>query len=94
MILSKELRELYICMTRIRIVEETIAEKYKEQKMRCPAHLSTVQEAVSAAVGMVLRKDDLTVSTHRLHGHYYKMNNVHTISMENGLTGLLVKDII
>ena len=33
MILSKELRELYICMTRIRIVEETIAEKYKEQKM-------------------------------------------------------------
>ena len=57
-------------MARIRIVEETIAEKYKEQKMRCPTHLSTGQEAVSAAVGMALRKDDLAVSTHRSHGHY------------------------
>lgn len=57
-------------MARIRIVEETIAEKYKEQKIRCPTHLCTGQEAVSAAVGMALRKDDLAVSTHRAHGHY------------------------
>ena len=68
--MTKELKELYIRMVRIRIVEETIAEKYKEQKMRCPTHLSTGQEAVSAAVGMALRKDDLAVSTHRAHGHY------------------------
>ncbi|SVC87004.1 uncharacterized protein METZ01_LOCUS339858, partial [marine metagenome] len=29
--MSKDLKELYIRMARIRIVEETIAEKYKEQ---------------------------------------------------------------
>ena len=68
--MSKDLKELYIRMARIRIVEETIAEKYKEQKMRCPTHFSTGQEAVSAAVGMALRRDDLAVSTHRAHGHY------------------------
>ena len=57
-------------MVLIRTVEETIAEKYDQQNMRCPTHLSTGQEAVSAAVGMALQKKDLVVSTHRSHGHY------------------------
>jgi len=54
----------------IRTVEETIAERYDQQKMRCPTHLSTGQEAVSAAAGLALQKTDLAVSTHRSHGHY------------------------
>jgi len=54
----------------IRLVEETIAERYNNEKMRCPTHLSTGQEAVSAAVGIALRDDDYAVSTHRSHGHY------------------------
>jgi len=62
--------KLYSKMVLIRLVEETIAEKYDQQKMRCPTHLSTGQEAVSAAVGMALQKEDLAVSTHRSHGHY------------------------
>jgi TPP-dependent pyruvate/acetoin dehydrogenase alpha subunit len=62
--------KLYSRMILIRTVEETIAEKYDEQKMRCPTHLSTGQEAVSAAAGIALYKDDLAVSTHRSHGHY------------------------
>lgn len=57
-------------MKLIRAVEEGIAERYQEQKMRCPTHLSTGQEAVSAAVGLALRVDDYAVSTHRAHGHY------------------------
>ncbi|WP_025900146.1 thiamine pyrophosphate-dependent dehydrogenase E1 component subunit alpha [Sneathiella glossodoripedis] len=57
-------------MRRIRTVEETIAERYSEQQMRCPTHLSTGQEAVSAAVGEILRKTDLAVSGHRAHAHY------------------------
>ncbi|MDZ4726944.1 MAG: thiamine pyrophosphate-dependent dehydrogenase E1 component subunit alpha [Leptospira sp.] len=57
-------------MMKIRIVEEMIAERYNEGKMRCPTHLSIGQEAVSAAVGLALRKDDFAVSTHRAHGHY------------------------
>ena len=57
-------------MVLIRTVEETIAERYQQQKMRCPTHLSTGQEAVSSAAGLALKKEDLAVSTHRSHGHY------------------------
>ncbi len=64
------LKELLFSMKRIRHVEETIAAKYHEQKMRCPVHLSTGQEAVSAAVGLALRKTDFAVSGHRAHAHY------------------------
>lgn len=57
-------------MKRLRALEETIASRYDEQKMRCPVHLSTGQEAVSAGVGVVLRPTDLAVSGHRAHAHY------------------------
>ena len=57
-------------MMRIRAVEETIAERYAEGKMRCPTHLSIGQEGVAAAVGMALRPSDLAVSGHRAHAHY------------------------
>jgi TPP-dependent pyruvate/acetoin dehydrogenase alpha subunit len=63
-------RRLLFSMMRIRAVEETIAERYSEQKMRCPTHLSIGQEAVAAAAGAVLRHDDLAVSGHRAHAHY------------------------
>jgi TPP-dependent pyruvate/acetoin dehydrogenase alpha subunit len=62
--------ELLRRMLRIRLTEETIAERYGEGKMRCPTHLCTGQEGVGAAVGLVLRDDDFVVSTHRAHGHY------------------------
>lgn len=69
--ISNELAmDLLFRMKRIRGVEETIATRYTEWKIRCPTHLCTGQEAVSAGVGVVLRKDDLVVSTHRSHGHY------------------------
>ena len=42
-------RRLLFDMLRIRSVEETIAARYGEQKMRCPTHLSVGQEAVAAA---------------------------------------------
>jgi pyruvate dehydrogenase E1 component alpha subunit len=62
--------ELLKRMKRIRLVEETIAERYGQGEMRCPTHLCTGQEAVPAAVGMALRPDDPAVGTHRSHGHY------------------------
>ncbi|MCP4138373.1 MAG: thiamine pyrophosphate-dependent dehydrogenase E1 component subunit alpha [bacterium] len=62
--------ELLRQMKRIRMTEEIIAQRYSEGKMRCPTHLCIGQEAVGAAVGMALRKDDFAVSTHRAHGHY------------------------
>ncbi|WP_026350087.1 thiamine pyrophosphate-dependent dehydrogenase E1 component subunit alpha [Bordetella sp. FB-8] len=63
-------KQLLFRMMRIRYVEETIAARYSEQAMRCPIHLCTGQEAVSAAVGLVLRPSDFAVSGHRAHGHY------------------------
>jgi len=63
-------RELLFQMKRIRHVEEQIAVRYPEGRMRCPTHLSTGQEAVAAAVGKALRRDDLAVSGHRAHAHY------------------------
>jgi len=62
--------ELLLRMKRIRLTEETIAERYCEWKMRCPTHLCTGQEAVAAAVGLALRTNDFAMSTHRSHGHY------------------------
>lgn len=61
---------LYESMLRIRLVEEAIADRYAEQLMRCPVHLSIGQEAVAAGVGLALRADDLAMSGHRSHAHY------------------------
>ena len=63
-------RRLLRDMMRIRVVEEAIAARYAEQKMRCPTHLSVGQEAPAAAAGAVLRATDLAVSGHRAHAHY------------------------
>ncbi len=54
----------------IRMVEEEISNKYFENKMRCPTHLSIGQEAISAGVCLAINNNDYVVSTHRSHGHY------------------------
>lgn len=57
-------------MLRIRMIEEEIAKRYPEGKMRCPVHLSIGQEAAAVGVASCLTKEDLMVSTHRGHAHY------------------------
>ena len=57
-------------MIRIRLFEETIAERYKEQEMRCPVHLSIGQEGPAAGLCQVLSGADMLFSHHRSHGHY------------------------
>ena len=54
----------------IRRLEEAIAQKYSEQDMRCPAHLSIGQELPPIAVCNGLSNNDLAVGTHRSHAHY------------------------
>ncbi len=61
---------LYEKLYLIRSVEEEIAKRYSQGKMRCPTHLSTGQEAVSAAFSLAVNKSDFAVSTHRGHAHY------------------------
>ena len=64
------LKKLYREMVRIRIVEESIAEHYPEQEMRCPVHFSIGQEAVAVGVCVHLDPSDHVFSNHRSHGHY------------------------
>lgn len=63
-------RALLSEMIRIRRVEETIADRYAEQEMRCPVHLSIGQEAVAVGVCAALERHDYAFSTHRAHAHY------------------------
>lgn len=62
--------KLFESMLRIRLVEESIAKKYSEQKMRCPTHLSIGQEAIAVGVCANLTSQDQVLSTHRAHAHY------------------------
>jgi TPP-dependent pyruvate/acetoin dehydrogenase alpha subunit len=67
---GSDLVAFYRDMLRIRAVEEGIAARYGEQKMRCPVHLSIGQEAVAVGVSAALEPGDQAVSTHRCHAHY------------------------
>ncbi|MDC3232415.1 thiamine pyrophosphate-dependent dehydrogenase E1 component subunit alpha [Prochlorococcus sp. AH-716-A09] len=62
--------ELLKIMTRIRKIESKIKKEYSKQEMRCPVHLSIGQEAVPAALSLLMNKTDFSVSTHRGHAHY------------------------
>ena len=62
--------ELIRSMTRIRMIEEEIANRYSQQQMRCPVHLSIGQEASAVGVCSVLKSTDLVFSGHRNHAHY------------------------
>lgn len=62
--------ELFREMLRIRMIEEAIAERYKNQKMRCPVHLSIGQEAIAVGVCKAALQSDYLISNHRAHAHY------------------------
>jgi TPP-dependent pyruvate/acetoin dehydrogenase alpha subunit len=57
-------------MLRIRLLEEAIANRYSEQEMRCPVHLSIGQEAAAVGACAALTAKDVIVSNHRSHSHY------------------------
>lgn len=55
----------------IRRTEEEIVERYhRDEKMRCPTHLSIGQESAAVGVMMALDPEDHIYSTHRSHAHY------------------------
>lgn len=57
-------------MVRIRKFEEKVAELITQNKIKCPCHLYTGQEAVATGVCSALEETDWVFSTHRSHGHY------------------------
>jgi len=67
---SEKLLAFHYEMLRLRIVDETIADRYSEQEMRCPVHLSVGQEAVAVGACQALSGGDKVYSNHRSHYHY------------------------
>ena len=57
-------------LLRVRVTEERLAERYREQEMRTPAHFGTGQEAVAVGICQALRPNDVVFSHHRCHNHY------------------------
>ncbi|MEQ9489818.1 MAG: thiamine pyrophosphate-dependent enzyme [Alphaproteobacteria bacterium] len=60
----------YLSLYFIRRVEEGIVERYSDQEMRCPVHLSIGQEATAVGVSSALGPADKVFSNHRCHAHY------------------------
>lgn len=65
-----DLIQFYKEMKKIRLTEERIGEKFQEQQMRTPMHLSIGQEAIAVGICQNLEKQDVIYSNHRGHGHY------------------------
>jgi pyruvate dehydrogenase E1 component alpha subunit len=64
-------KRLYRNMLRLRRCEEALIREYHPaDEIRCPVHFCVGQEAVSAALSLLLRPDDYLFSHHRSHGYY------------------------
>jgi pyruvate dehydrogenase E1 component alpha subunit len=62
---------LYRFMLRLRLCEEALAREYHPaDEMRCPVHFCVGQEAVPAALSVLLAPNDYLYSHHRSHGYY------------------------
>jgi TPP-dependent pyruvate/acetoin dehydrogenase alpha subunit len=62
--------EMYRTMILIRTVEERIAQLVEDQRIGCPTHLYTGQEAIATGVCAALNRTDYIFGGHRSHGHY------------------------
>lgn len=68
-------RSLHRFMLRLRMCEEALANEYHPaDEMRCPVHFCIGQEAVPAALALLLGEEDYLFSHHRSHGYYLAKN--------------------
>lgn len=66
---------LYRAMLRVRMIEEAlITEYHPADEIRCPVHFCLGQEAVSAALSLLVKDEDYVFSHHRSHGYYLGKN--------------------
>ena len=64
-------KALYRFMLRLRLCEDALTQEYHPaDEMRCPVHFCVGQEAVPAALSLLLREDDYLYAHHRSHGYY------------------------
>lgn len=62
--------ELFRRMLRIRLIEEEIERRYRQDHMKTPIHLVIGQEATSVGCCAAMRVTDLAYTSHRTHGVY------------------------
>ncbi|HUO44197.1 MAG TPA: thiamine pyrophosphate-dependent dehydrogenase E1 component subunit alpha [Burkholderiales bacterium] len=68
---SGVVKKLHRFMLRLRQCEEALSREYHPaDEMRCPVHFCIGQEAVPAALSLVLGQDDYLFCHHRSHGYY------------------------
>ena len=67
---NEQMMALLRGMLQIRCLEETLADRYKEQEMQTPTHFSIGQEATAVGVCAALDHHDVIYSGHRCHAHY------------------------
>lgn len=80
---GERLVALHKLLLKVRVTEETLALRYREQEMRTPTHFGTGQEGVAVGVCAALRKDDVIFSHHRCHNHFLaKGGNVFELASE------------
>ena len=64
-------RKLYRFMLLLRLCEEALGREYHPaDEIRCPVHFCVGQEAVPAALSVLVSEDDYLYSHHRSHGFY------------------------
>lgn len=74
-IAPETLQALYKSMTRLRRCEEALITRYRlAEEMRCPVHFTLGQEAVPAALSLLVEPDDFMFSHHRCHGYLLAKN--------------------
>lgn len=64
------LEHLYRTMVRIRLCEESFVAPILSGEVRCPCHLYSGEEAVSAGICASLDDRDYVFGNHRSHGHF------------------------
>ena len=68
---TQVINDLYRFMLCLRRCEEAIIQEYHPaDEMRCPVHFCVGQEAVPAALSLLLTPDDHLFSHHRSHGYF------------------------
>jgi TPP-dependent pyruvate/acetoin dehydrogenase alpha subunit len=72
---SEIARKLLKFMLRLRVCEQKLAAEYHPaDEMRCPVHFCIGQEAVPAALSVLLQHKDYLFSHHRSHGYFLAKN--------------------
>jgi TPP-dependent pyruvate/acetoin dehydrogenase alpha subunit len=80
---SNLLISLHRGLLKVRLTEELLAERYKQQEMRTPTHFGIGQEAIAVGVCHALRVDDVVYSHHRCHNHFLaKGGSVYRLAAE------------